>query len=114
MLNLLSGSKVVKSEDPAVTNCSDPYWTIVAVRIAFPIIMSLFVLLVIRREEREKALVDYPFEKGTDYKAIEYTVFNLIFLAIAAVVCGVVMGLIGLGSGLILMPILLRMRMHQK
>jgi len=74
--------------------------------------MSAFVLYLIKKEEKDKALVDYPFEKGTDFKSIDYSTGHLIFLVFIAILCGLVMGLIGLGSGLILMPILLKMKMH--
>ena len=100
-------SKCIKNH---ITNsCSGTYWLIYLVYLPFALAVTYIVSMKIKREYNYRVSIGYPYN-NTDLKWNSGSIF--IKFPFYAFISGLMAGLLGIGGGLILGPLLLELGLH--
>jgi uncharacterized membrane protein YfcA len=102
LINFMRGGSGFKSILD-LKRCSTSYWLMSAALPIITIICSILVKIYLKREEDYKKFHNYEFD-SRDMK-IDWK--NIITISSSAFISGIITGMLGVGAGLINMPILL-------
>jgi uncharacterized membrane protein YfcA len=111
-LILLTFFKGGKGVDSIIgITCQDPsYAVLIAIQFLWTLGFALFFALKLVRHQQEKVAVDYPFLPHD----VMWDTSKLRFYAFFTFLAGVVAGLIGIGGGMVLGPLMLVMGIHPR
>ncbi|KAF4707298.1 hypothetical protein FOZ63_000071, partial [Perkinsus olseni] len=106
LLLLLRGGKGTESVIPdAVPYCGWAYWTLSAVVMAWLILFGLCMGRSAVMDSAAKATVNYPFVPGD----VIWAYPSFIFYSLATFAAGIMAGLLGIGGGMVLGPLMLNL-----
>mmetsp|Transcript_37795 Transcript_37795/g.62673 ORF Transcript_37795/g.62673 Transcript_37795/m.62673 type:complete len:596 (+) Transcript_37795:1-1788(+) len=88
--------------------CSTGYWVVVATPFPLVLLGSIVIYYFLFRRQSQKAALGHVFKEGE----VEWTLKKCLMTAPYCLLLGVVVGVLGIGGGIMLTPMLLEMNMH--
>ncbi|KAL4483024.1 hypothetical protein ABPG74_019050 [Tetrahymena malaccensis] len=93
-----------------IQKCDNLYYLLTALQLISSIVFMLLIYLQQKNLHEYKILIKYEFDRQ-DFKFSNY---NFFILSLSGLVAGSVTGMLGMGSGLIILPILLYLGCHTR
>lgn len=95
-------------ESEMVPKCSSLYWILVILFIIIVLVFDYFIIFHIEKEFNYRRTINFPY----DSKDISWTRSTIIKLCFIGFMAGFIAGIIGIGGGVVLGPILLDLGIH--